>query len=163
VSGVIGHMTAMPVTTPTILVAAATALGGAGLETRVDVAEAVCLAVNVYHESKSEPVEGQRAVAFVTVNRAADPRFPDSICGVVTQRQGGSCQFGWYCDGRPDEPQNQRQFRQALRVAIDVLSGEVRDNTRGAQYFVSSKRATPSWAKRLRETVTIAGHRFLRS
>jgi spore germination cell wall hydrolase CwlJ-like protein len=152
----------MPVTTPAILLAAATALGGAGMKDRVDPREAVCLAVNVYHEAKSEPVEGQRAVAFVTLNRARDPRFPDSICGVVTQKYGASCQFGWYCDRRPDEPGNARQFRRALDVAVEALSGEVRDNTGGAQYFVSSRRATPSWARGLDVTVTIGGHRFLR-
>jgi spore germination cell wall hydrolase CwlJ-like protein len=153
----------MPVTTPAILLAAATALNGAPQAPRIDPTEVVCLAVNIYHEARSEPVEGQKAVAFVTLNRAEDPRFPPSICGVVTQKQAGSCQFGWYCDGRPDEPANERQFRRALDVAVEALTGAARDNTGGAQYFVSSRRATPSWARRLEETVTIGGHRFLRS
>ena len=57
-----------------------------------------CLALNVYWEARSEPMQGQLAVAAVTLNRVNDPRFPDDICDVV--RQGGEvrkhrCQFSW--------------------------------------------------------------------
>jgi hypothetical protein len=46
-----------------------------------------CLALNVYFEARNEPVEGKVAVAQVVMNRKADPRFPDTICGVVYQGQ----------------------------------------------------------------------------
>ena len=62
----------------------------------VDDRELECLALNVYFEARSEPSEGQLAVAYTTLNRVADTQFPDSVCEVV--QQGGEaklhkCQF----------------------------------------------------------------------
>lgn len=48
--------------------------------------EKECLARNIYHEAANEPVEGQVAVAVVTLNRANDPFYPSNICDVVYQR-----------------------------------------------------------------------------
>lgn len=57
-----------------------------------------CLAENVYFEAAHEPKDGKIAVAFVTLNRLRTGNFADSICGVVTQKTNGTCQFSWYCD-----------------------------------------------------------------
>jgi len=56
-----------------------------------------CLTKNIYYESASESYEGKLAVAQVTINRANDPKFPSTICGVVYQRTLGTCQFSWTC------------------------------------------------------------------
>ena len=45
----------------------------------------VCLALNIYHEARGEPPEGQLGVGWVVLNRVDDPRFPDSVCGVVLE------------------------------------------------------------------------------
>lgn len=45
-----------------------------------------CLARNIFYESGGEPTEGKIAVGMVTVNRALDPRYPQSVCGVVKQK-----------------------------------------------------------------------------
>ena len=42
-----------------------------------------CLALTIYHEARGEPLEGQRAVAEVVLNRVAHSSFPDDVCGVV--------------------------------------------------------------------------------
>ena len=54
-------------------------------------AAVICLALNIYHEARGEPIEGQRAVASVTLNRTLDPRWPSTVCGVVYDPQ----QFSW--------------------------------------------------------------------
>ena len=46
--------------------------------------------------------EHQRAVASVVLNRVSDPRFPDTILGVITQGWNGECALqyavgGWEC------------------------------------------------------------------
>ena len=41
--------------------------------------EKKCLALNIYHESRNQPLAGQMAVALVTLNRVRDKRFPDTI------------------------------------------------------------------------------------
>ena len=51
------------------------------------IAEAVmCMALNLYHEAKGEPRQGQIAVAHVVMNRMNDPNFPETVCGVIKQK-----------------------------------------------------------------------------
>ena len=45
-----------------------------------------CLARNIFYESGGEPTEGKIAVGIVTINRAQDPRFGNSVCEVVKAR-----------------------------------------------------------------------------
>ena len=72
-----------------------------------------CMALNIYHEARGEPIEGKIAVGHVVLNRAASRRFPGQICAVV--KQGGEnrryrCQFSWWCDGRSDRPPRCRRL-----------------------------------------------------
>ena len=61
-----------------------------------------CMTRNIYYEAATEPVEGKLAVGQITMNRVADPRFPNDVCAVVYQKTRFSertvCQFSWYCD-----------------------------------------------------------------
>ena len=50
-----------------------------------------CLARNIYHEARGESLQGQIAVAAVTVNRVLTKGYPSSICQVVYQPY----QFSW--------------------------------------------------------------------
>ena len=45
--------------------------------------QTACMATNIYHEARNESVAGQRAVAFVVLNRVASPNHPETICDVV--------------------------------------------------------------------------------
>ena len=42
-----------------------------------------CLALNVYHEARNQTIDGQYAVAHVTMNRVASSKHADNICDVV--------------------------------------------------------------------------------
>src|SRR5260221_6400587 len=42
-----------------------------------------CLAENIYFEARGEPLDGQYAVAEVTLNRTGAQNFPHKICEVV--------------------------------------------------------------------------------
>ena len=87
-------------------------------------AERQCLAQAIYFEARSEPFEGWVAVADVVLNRARDPRFPATICGVVFQGEyrRHRCQFSFACDGRSDRPYNQVKWERALRLAAYKLA-----------------------------------------
>ena len=50
-----------------------------------------CLATNIYHEARGESIIGQKAVAFVTMNRAKSGKYPSNVCNVVFQKG----QFSW--------------------------------------------------------------------
>ena len=136
--------------------------------------EAYCLAQNVFYEARGEPISGQFAVASVTLNRANDSRYPDTICGVVKQGSGRSCAFSWTCDSKrvgreisvknADGSVNHRvaeQFKTASMVAVAAMAGAAEDKTRGATHF-HNKTVKPMWATRLIRTVTIGNHTFYR-
>ena len=71
------------------------------------------MALNLYHEARGEPIRGQMAVAFVTMNRVHHPRFPDTIKGVIQEPN----QFTWYSDGKSDKPRNAKMWREAKEIA----------------------------------------------
>ena len=125
----------------------------------------MCLALNVYHESRGESLAGQYAVAHVTLNRVADSRWPNNVCEVV--KQGGErrnrCQFSWYCDGRSDKARDSERWFMAVNVSRRVLSGAP-DITQGATHYLNPDkvRRSPAWTRRLVTTGRIGNHVFYR-
>ena len=118
-----------------------------------------CLALATYWESKGCSRADMTAVGWVVLNRLADQEFPDEVCAVV--KQGGEtppCQFSWWCDGKPDQPEDGADWRQARAVADELLSDPPPDPTGGALYF-HSKDIDPPWPD-LQKTVEIDCHIF---
>ena len=74
-----------------------------------------CLARNVYYEARGESLAGQYAVAEVTMNRKAHPRFPSTVCEVVYQKEA----FSWTMLGPLDPPAGE-PWQRALRIAEEV-------------------------------------------
>lgn len=54
--------------------------------------EVYCLAQNIFHEAGSHGLIDQLGVAFSTINRVKDQRFPDSLCAVIRQNRAMSWQ-----------------------------------------------------------------------
>jgi spore germination cell wall hydrolase CwlJ-like protein len=102
-----------------------------------------CLAMNIYHEARSESLAGQYAVADVVLNRVESNRFPDTVCEVVHQARlwegypvRNKCQFSWYCDGKTDTPSEMDAWYRSLSVATQMLSvGKYRGLTEGATHY----------------------------
>lgn len=122
-----------------------------------------CLAQAVYFEARSEPVQGQQAVAEVVLNRVSDGRFPDSVCGVVFQNENWRhrCQFSFACDGRSDRPRERRSWLQARQIAAAVLAG-FSDGVTGDATHYHATYVSPYWARRLEKTVQVGQHVFYR-
>ena len=51
------------------------------------------MAMVVYHESRGEPHDGQRAVAEVILNRTLSNQFPSTVEEVIYQKYNGAYQF----------------------------------------------------------------------
>jgi spore germination cell wall hydrolase CwlJ-like protein len=85
-----------------------------------------CLAEAVYFEARSEPEEGQAAVAQVVLNRVKSGLYPGSICGVVYQNRHRhlACQFTFACEGKSLRIADRESWDQAQRVAREVLEGK---------------------------------------
>jgi hypothetical protein len=122
-----------------------------------------CLAEAIYFEARGETTRGQFAVAEVIMNRVDSKRYPNSVCGVVTQGAGklNGCQFSYNCDGRADSVKNRKAFAKAAKVAKAILDGRPRVLTSRATHYHTTA-VNPRWAKRLTETARIGDHIFYR-
>ncbi len=121
-----------------------------------------CLAMNIYWEARSESLDGQLAVAAVTMNRVQSKRFPDNVCDVV--HQGGEdrlhrCQFSWWCDGKSDRPREMTAWESARGLAHVSLSNEAPDPTNGATHYHASY-VQPGWSRQLQLAAVIGEHNF---
>ena len=91
------------------------------------------------------------AVGNVVLNRVADPIFPDTVEGVLAQKN----QFSTYKSGvlAATEPSEKSTIAAKL-----VMDGGVVEETKGALFFDSG---VNSWAARnKRHIATIGGHKF---
>ena len=77
----------------------------------------MCMALNIFFEARSEPIQGQIAVAEVTLNRVASDDYPNTICEVVLQENSQGCQFSWWCDGKSDLPKEHNSFQTSKSLA----------------------------------------------
>lgn len=121
-----------------------------------------CLALNIYHEARGEPVDGKLAVAHVVMNRVTDKRFPGSVCGVVAQggeKRRHKCQFSWRCDGRSDRPRDRAQWAYSVDIARAVYFGRTEDLTNGALWYHADY-VRPSWKYVLVKGPKIGRHIF---
>ena len=121
----------------------------------------MCLALNIYFEARSEPIQGQIAIAEVTLNRVASPHYPNDVCGVVLQENKDGCQFSWWCDGKSDKPKENNSLRTSKALAELMLQ-------EGDYITVVGKDAThyhtesikPYWAKEFRKIKQVGKHIF---
>ena len=128
-----------------------------------------CLAMNIYHEARSDSKLGQEAVGFVTMNRVYDDRYPDTVCDVVYQAHLDSrgfpirnkCQFSWYCDGKRDEYNDVKTFKAVFELSEDIVNryGTEKDITDGAVMYHASY-VNPYWASSYERTSRIESHIF---
>ncbi len=120
----------------------------------------LCLALNVYFEARSEPINSQFAVAEVTMNRVQSGKYPDTVCEVVWQRK----QFSWTHDGKSDNPKEGHAWRVALAVAKSTLS-DTKGFTRQLPPNTSHYHAdyvSPYWVSHYKKVGTIGRHIFYR-
>ncbi len=133
--------------------------------TYINEREYECLVKNIYFEARNQPVEGKQAVAVVTLERAKRKNYPDTICDVVMQKRGTTCQFSWFCDGKSDEPvlsskEEYAAWKRAEQVAEDALLDRFDPVIKGATMFHASY-VTPDWDYSKLEFLTkIGDHLF---
>lgn len=89
----------------------------------------------VYAESKGEPYNGKVAVASVILNRVVDPNFPNSVEGVVKQKNAFSCVRNGEINVVPNSD--------SYNAVMDAIKGN--DPTNKALYFYNPDIATCSW------------------
>ncbi|MDV3426773.1 MAG: spore cortex-lytic enzyme [Bacillota bacterium] len=101
-------------------------------------------------EARGEPYEGQVAVGAVILNRVKDPRFPNTIAGVIYQPGA----FTAVVDGQI----NAVIAQSSINAARDALNGW--DPSGGAVYYFNPATATSKWIWSRPLIKVIGDHRF---
>ena len=127
----------------------------------------LCLALNVYHEARDQPIEGQYAVALVTMNRAEHDH--EKVCTEVFRYK----QFSWtikrayrskkntYKLNYLGIPRESLAWESSVRVATNTLFGKVDDFTNGATHYHADY-VSPKWSRVLEYIGQIETHIFYR-
>jgi len=108
-----------------------------------------CLAENIYFEARGEPLDGQRAVAEVTLNRTRSPYFPHTICAVVHETQWDPLRrrlvahFSWTELSVLSEPTGSA-WKQAMTVANAAYDDTYMPVVPGALFYHANS-IRPDW------------------
>ena len=127
-------------------------------------ADLMCLARNIYHESRGEPIAGQYAVAEVTLNRVDSRRFPDTVCEVVYEKRFDSGRnrlvgaFSWTEFDSVSEPTG-IEWRRARRAA-ETIYDKQHEPTIPDALFYHADSIEPRWAKTKVRIAKIGSHIF---
>jgi len=125
-----------------------------------------CLAENIYFEARGEPLEGQYAVAEVTLNRTQAQHFPHTICQVVHEsrwdpsRRRHVADFSWTELGDMS-PQDGPSWKQAMTVASTAYDDLRQPVVPGALFYHATS-VRPAWARTRKAVATIGNHIFYR-
>lgn len=142
----------------TIVLLMSTGLGTALVpQTKVHTAklkDIECLARNIYHEARGEPLEGQVAVAQVTVNRVESGGFQSSVCNAVYANR----QFSWTLD-KSKKIKDRKAWEASIAVAKAVLTKSIYLPDFKALYF-HTKQVKPRWNRNKRIVAVIGNHIF---
>lgn len=146
-----------PVPTATLAPAAGLAelvLAYAGTQTSDR--EMECLANAVYFEARSEPIEGQLAVAEVVLNRAASGRYPTDLCSVITQK----AQFSFIRRGRfPRADRGSEAWKKAVAIS-SIARQKLAGSLPSSVLWYHATYVSPKWGKRLTRQSQIGLHIF---
>lgn len=112
------------------------------------------LARLVTAEAEGESYAGQVAVAATVLNRLNDPRYPNTVHGVIFQYVNGLPQFSPVEDGRIYLPATPS----AREAVSDALKGW--DPSNGALGFFNPTKTSNGWVRRQPVTATIGNHLF---
>ena len=123
--------------------------------------EVECLARNIYFEAGSEPRNGKIAVAEVTMNRVKSKQFPKTVCGVVYQKTGRTCQFSWVCK-QNKVVRSKQMWLESLRIAENILISKRRYGIIGSAQYFHADYVNPAWAEEKQLVMKIGRHIFYR-
>jgi len=140
---------------------------------KIDPAQEKCLAVTIFGEARSEPTEGQIAVAFTIINRATKGK---TLCNVALAPK----QYSIFNNNPklrkiavslhlvPEQKNivDQKSWAQAVEVAQMVARKSVKDPTNGATHYLADKVMKakhyhyPKWSKEYKLVKVIENHKF---
>jgi len=119
------------------------------------IAAAACLSLALYHEARGEPLLGQLMVARVIINRVQSPRWPSSICNVITQDR----QFSFYRKDNTPKPRDEIAWAKAQKLAVEIINDpDILPYSTANHYHTVE--VHPVWRKGLHRLARIGRHVF---
>jgi len=119
------------------------------------IAAAACLSLALYHEARGEPINGQLMVARVIINRMQSPRWPSSMCNVITQDR----QFSFYRKDNTPKPRDEVAWAKAQSLAVEIINDpDILPFSTADHYHNLNVR--PVWRRKLHKVVRIGRHVF---
>jgi spore germination cell wall hydrolase CwlJ-like protein len=127
----------------------------------------MCLALNIYHEARGEVIQGQYAVAQVTMRRADYNK--QHVCREVFRPY----QFSWTIGtvvktkngwkiAESHIPHDRVAWNRAVTVAKSaLLMVKVPDYSLGATHY-HTRDVKPRWSRQMTRVATIGNHHFYR-
>jgi len=116
--------------------------------------EISCLAKNIYMEARGESIQGQIAVAQVTLNRVRSGKFQGSVCGVVYAHK----QFSW-TNKKTSQIKDSKAWQVSNEIARAVLTNSVPLPAFKALYF-HTRQVNPRWNRNKQIVARIGNHIF---
>ena len=129
---------------------------------KIDMKQIACMARNIYYEAGAEAMPGQAAVARVVLNRV-NHGFAETPCKVIYQKtlinENVVCQFSWVCEDKSDPNKSNPKFKQAMRVAYEVMVFDMYKNVvpKSALFFHANT-IDPLWP--YKQVARIGNHIF---
>lgn len=107
----------------------------------------------VEQETRGGSYRHKCIVTNVVLNRVKDSRFPNTVKGVLLQKNQFSSTWNYYQKkNKPD--------KNTVNAVNDVLNGKVKDESNGALYFHSM--SSDGWFSSLCFVMEMEGHRFFK-
>jgi len=119
-----------------------------------------CMAKNIFHEAGVEDELGKYAVAQVTLNRMANPKYPKTVCDVVMD----PFQFSWANDRkiRWTRPKGST-WNESVRIAEKVLIKGYRVKGLEQANYYHADYVAPRWRKPEAKIAQVGAHIFYAS
>jgi len=114
----------------------------------------ICMAVNLFHEGRGEPILGQVAIIHTVRNRAQGK--PENVCKVVYAH----AQFSWTLNNPGIKASDLKKFDEILHTC--VIAWQFSDITSGSDHYHHTS-IKPYWTKKMKRTMQIGQHVFYRS
>lgn len=128
---------------------------------KVDRGEALCLAKNIYHEARSEPIMDQVRVSAVTIQTAE--KRGTTVCEEVYRPY----RYSWTLQDKKVDTSNKIEaeaWKQAVDIAVLMLAGDdLGHDVHGATHFYTPSLVYPDWAKGKIEVARGRDFVFMRS
>lgn len=117
-----------------------------------------CLTEAVYHEARGEPIAGQKLVAKTILQRTKSKDFPNTVCGVISEKSQFSYRSKRGSRSTIKEPATYKKIESLVKTEATNFTS----SKSNPLYFYNPRKANPSWAKRMKVVKRAGNHVFLR-